>query len=110
MEGLRACGAIRTDPLEIQTWTADGTPGWTSPPLESANYRDIKADADVEGAGTDDRPPSPSPPSSPIFAPGSRSHMRGADGGAARRSAGASLSSHRCSVATPSSLGRPHEG
>lgn len=71
-----------------------------------------KTDVDVEGAVTDDRPPSPlpSPPSSPIFSPGSRSPMWGADGGAARRSAGASLSSHRCSVATPSSLGRPHEG
>jgi len=38
--------ALRGQPREIQTWTADGTPGWTSAALEMASYRDLAADAD----------------------------------------------------------------
>ena len=35
---------IQEDPLVVQTWLGDGSPGWTSPPLETAMYRDIAAD------------------------------------------------------------------
>jgi hypothetical protein len=67
----------------------------TSGDADTALKTDSSAQADGPAPGS----PSSSPLSSPSFSPGARSAVWGSSG--ARRSAGASLSSHRCSVAHP---------